>query len=126
MLSGIEIPFFSNLLVLNWFPAKREISKAPSRASQQNPSGNQTILWLSHIPGNGNRPLSQLGKTSGARINPQILLRRPKFKELLPLGECQRGGLAFFTTGLFRMSNLQDAKERCTSFEGFRRKSEPR
>jgi len=37
-----------------------------------------TILRVSHLPGHGNRPLPQPGKTSGARITPQILLRRQK------------------------------------------------
>jgi hypothetical protein len=49
-----------------------------------------------------------------------------KLRELPPLSECQRGRLAFFTTGLFKMSNLQDDKERCTPSEDFRRKSESR
>ena len=31
-----------------------------------------------------------------------------KFSELPAFGECQRGRLAFFTTGLFRMNNLED------------------
>src|ERR1019366_8167531 len=45
---------------------------------QQDSSGDQTILWLSHLRSYGNSPLSHVGTPSGTGINPQILLRRRK------------------------------------------------
>ena len=53
-----------------------EIAAEVLRSQQQDSSGNQTILWLSHLRRYGNSPLSHVGTPSGTGINPQILLRR--------------------------------------------------
>ena len=65
-------------LILNWFRAKGEISNGAVeglnnkiRVVTRRSYGFRTYRRY------GNCPLSQLGTTSGTRINPQILLRRP-------------------------------------------------
>ena len=55
---------------------RRDLHRRRRRSQQQNPSGDQTILWLPHLRSDGNRLISHARTTSGTGINPQILLRR--------------------------------------------------
>src|ERR1019366_4369848 len=55
---------------------RRNLQWRCGRPQQQNPSGDQTILRLSHLRSHGNCPLSQLGAAPRTGISPQILLRR--------------------------------------------------
>src|ERR1035441_2648375 len=57
---------------------RRNLQWRCGRPQQQNPSGDQTILRLSHLRSHGNCPLSQLGAAPRTGISPQILLRRPQ------------------------------------------------
>src|ERR1035441_8521454 len=59
---------------------RRNLQWRCGRPQQQNPSGDQTILRLSHLRSHGNCPLSQLGAAPRTGISPQILLRRLKYK----------------------------------------------
>lgn len=72
-------------LLLNWFRAKGEISSgAVEGLKQQNPSGNQKILWVPHLSSYGNCALPYAWPTTRASMDAQILLRRQKCLPYLP------------------------------------------
>src|SRR5208283_5376946 len=55
---------------------RRDFQWRRGGSEQQNPSGNQTIVWLPHLQRYGNSLVSQLRPAPRAGISPQILLTR--------------------------------------------------
>jgi len=69
-------------LILNWFRAKGEISNgAVEGPQQQNPSGYQTILRLSHLRTLWKLPYITTWDDSQSQNRPQILLRKRKDRD---------------------------------------------
>ena len=54
----------------------RDLQRGRRGLKQQDSSGDQTLVWLSHLRRDGNSPLSRARPASRARVNPQILLTR--------------------------------------------------